>query len=1272
MKTGYIIGVNTENQKTLANLIDALSAGSVLPFVPPDAFWQVLFRRGDQIAFKASIEARAVDVRFIHFDGNKVQVPVADCVNARFYLNPIMNSAVRALEGYGRSGSYHGEDGDDVLPSVKLNHESTASFRNLRFEYDEDEDGNKFSGVQGQISQLKLFQSVGLPYSALLYTGGKSIHWILSVDGIETAQEHRLYQLAILARLPGRVDPGSLSGNYPSWIPGSRREKDGVVSEPRVYATGKRIDRAELDRWIAEHPIKNPAMLDLLKAPHVANDSDHRDEELECAIHAYIVENGIEVAHENHEKVQIHCLNHQDRSASAYIFKNSGYVGCSSCGGEIDWVRVPGRKSKDEDTDCPKREQVDTAGAVTFSQFIAQLALAGEDRVKGFTQLVGFEVDSLKDAWKVKKLLETFGVDLTAFATTDDGFTVLGVLDRPVHRRALLAFFDELKQTQILSVDTRIALGGDQDGVMEGVWKLAIAVGGKLVPLTPENLLALFDKGLGRSAFWVENWYGFTEEEKRKRGSLKRPHKWTRHKARRYQLRSNGKLGPVLDELRANLTDEDRERERWKQQELGKLVRTSRGKAPGTKEWVEGGVSLEYLAETNPENLGSLPNFRALARIAEGSKRPVIAKVCKESPEGRNRTLIDMMGTPSSSSASALVVPAGWGKTTFAQDDLPHKHGEYGYQSVAICRERVRDALLGEEQANNPKDGANLITSQEQFTALAAQLQKPGDVIRVQTRLEDRREINEKVPTYNEPLAIGVTSLDLISEDEPGSQEADQEYLVDRLDEPVILSDPETRKPILARVGYSPDHCLKSNPPDKAPRSFCKDCPFTQCRSNPKNTAKIVTSPFVITTHAGFLNRSGNVHRFKGSDGNKDKRDLVIFDEKPQVFEEFQIEASKKDGVPLFDNVLIPLAEKSKDSIELVQSLRALRQAVAKMRDNALQSKEGNRLRAKADRSNSYSVTMLTVSELPVPEGVNLAEMIGSLENLAWKGQISRENFYSLLDSIRSLRIFGGKVIAEFDVVTEKLTLTFGHPIWHKFTKAGKRSIVLDATAHLDPDYSLSGAPDLIRLETGQRFPNLTFHPSADFDLSKSKATRDKEHADGLIKLVTDLAAKGEKVLVVTDKGREDKLREQVREHAERVFIDHFGNLKGDNRYRECQHIVFAFTLRWPTASYLARALWLFPEKAPVAKQWRPSMDGPNSVLKPRGVYATSFRDSALERLRIQIESIEVIQAIMRTRLRTDVGAKVDVWLPSSNAQLFGALLDYFAGATVIQSIDTR
>lgn len=104
-------------------------------------------------------------------------------------------------------------------------------------------------------SQLKLIRESGLPYSTIVYSGGKSLHVIVSLqEPFTTEAEYRAQALAIYGKLGGRdvVDYKTQNPSRFSRTPGAIR--DGIVQE--LIEVKGRVAMADVKAWAPITTIK--------------------------------------------------------------------------------------------------------------------------------------------------------------------------------------------------------------------------------------------------------------------------------------------------------------------------------------------------------------------------------------------------------------------------------------------------------------------------------------------------------------------------------------------------------------------------------------------------------------------------------------------------------------------------------------------------------------------------------------------------------------------------------------------------------------------------------------------------------------------------------------------------------------------------------------------------------------------------------------------------------------------------------------------------------
>lgn len=121
---------------------------------------------------------------------------------------------------------------------------NVTSYRNILVEFD-----------TGTISEQKeLLQASGLPYSTLVFSGGKSLHAIISLaEPVQTEAEYRRIAKNIYKRLP-TADQKVFNPSRFSRCPGYIRDN---VNEQTLLEVRQRVPLSSLLAWIG--PIELPA-----------------------------------------------------------------------------------------------------------------------------------------------------------------------------------------------------------------------------------------------------------------------------------------------------------------------------------------------------------------------------------------------------------------------------------------------------------------------------------------------------------------------------------------------------------------------------------------------------------------------------------------------------------------------------------------------------------------------------------------------------------------------------------------------------------------------------------------------------------------------------------------------------------------------------------------------------------------------------------------------------------------------------------------------------
>ena len=180
-------------------------------------FYKVLFDKGEYTCFTDTV--KGIGIKNARTWGPKEK-------NEFFSINPMREGTTRA--------------GKNV-----------SAYRNILVEIDQDEDGNTISPED----QKKMFIKVGLPYATLVWSGGKSFHAIISIDGgFKSDQEYRnavsaVYRVLAKNGVPNDEQVKDISRL--SRAAGAVRMNTKQLQEVAEVRT--RITRKQFDEWLAAH-----------------------------------------------------------------------------------------------------------------------------------------------------------------------------------------------------------------------------------------------------------------------------------------------------------------------------------------------------------------------------------------------------------------------------------------------------------------------------------------------------------------------------------------------------------------------------------------------------------------------------------------------------------------------------------------------------------------------------------------------------------------------------------------------------------------------------------------------------------------------------------------------------------------------------------------------------------------------------------------------------------------------------------------------------------
>lgn len=99
------------------------------------------------------------------------------------------------------------------------------------------------------VEQGKVVHDAGLPYSTAVFSGNKSIHFIVCLkESLADKDEYKAYAKAIVAKIAG-ADKAVTNPARLSRFPGVTRSDTGKI-QTEIINKGKKITKAVLDEWL--------------------------------------------------------------------------------------------------------------------------------------------------------------------------------------------------------------------------------------------------------------------------------------------------------------------------------------------------------------------------------------------------------------------------------------------------------------------------------------------------------------------------------------------------------------------------------------------------------------------------------------------------------------------------------------------------------------------------------------------------------------------------------------------------------------------------------------------------------------------------------------------------------------------------------------------------------------------------------------------------------------------------------------------------------------
>lgn len=183
------------------------------------------------------------------------------CFGSNLRANDVTPVAENTAPGYPFYGSLQYFSINAMIPGSTRAISNVISFRNFLVEFDTDPSGNKIS----RENQLKALKKSGMPWSTAVWSGSKSIHFILSLE--KPLQTHKLYSYVAdwIHRIVTLSDPSTIDPGRFSRVPGGvNSDKTGLLQELMRDDRG-RVPNEVFEDWLYSHPDQEPKAQDIQK-----------------------------------------------------------------------------------------------------------------------------------------------------------------------------------------------------------------------------------------------------------------------------------------------------------------------------------------------------------------------------------------------------------------------------------------------------------------------------------------------------------------------------------------------------------------------------------------------------------------------------------------------------------------------------------------------------------------------------------------------------------------------------------------------------------------------------------------------------------------------------------------------------------------------------------------------------------------------------------------------------------------------------------------------
>lgn len=367
------------------------------------------------------------------------------------------------------------------------------------------------------------------------------------------------------------------------------------------------------------------------------------------------------------------------------------------------------------------------------------------------------------------------------------------------------------------------------------------------------------------------------------------------------------------------------------------------------------------------------------------------------------------------------------------------------------------------------------------------------------------------------------------------------------------------------------DGICKNEAVEKYEYGMCSpmECPFYNNCKMSYQKRKQVYSPILLITNARFKQYQERIDEYRtwiDKEGNNQKRDIVIVDEKPSIIDSYKIDTN------LFSAL--------KKTVEEIKS-----------DDTEMKSDKEFLLKELLDNENEVLSLRNTITDYRNCIYCGTKEKVFTDKfNEKWENLIGYKNI-DLLNAIEKM-FTQGALWCNADIPYFK---TLGIK---NFNYTGFKTYIFDATAELDPDYD-DERFQFLNIADYKNYENIKFHIFRDKMMNMSRSALNLKKHFWKNKAVAEWINnnfKG-KTYVVSYKANVKVISQYLRNKGTLIFLDkdeekevipHFGDTKGSNEFKDAKFMVQIGWNKVPSDEYLSQCL---SRNAKLEKLFEPQED---------------------------------------------------------------------------------